>query len=376
MTKKRIVIVAGARPNFPKVAPLIKAFARLAAGRRPEIILVHTGQHYDYKMSQVFLDELGLPKPDHYLGAGPGTHARQTADIMRAFEQVLLKTRPQLVMVVGDVNSTLACALTAHKMGIKVAHVEAGLRSYDRTMPEEANRLLTDHLSDYLFVSCPEGTANLRKEGIENKKIFPVGNVMIDTLVEKIPSAKKSRIHKKLGLKKAKGIKPYCLVTLHRPSNVDDGARLKNILKDLAEISKDLAVVMPLHPRTKMNIDKFKLLTHLKNKNIICLGPLGYTDFLALEMSARLVITDSGGIQEETSFLGVPCFTIRKNTERPVTVKLGSNIVAGIAPHALLKAWNKNKGRIMKAARPGKCRIPLWDGKSAGRIVKITVDGL
>ncbi len=376
MPKNKIVIVAGARPNFPKVAPLIKAFGRLAAGRRPEIILVHTGQHYDYKMSKVFFDELDLPKPDHYLGAGPGSHARQTADIMIAFEQVLLKTRPQLVMVVGDVNSTLACALTAHKVGIKVAHVEAGLRSFDPAMPEEANRLLTDHLSDYLFVSCPEGTANLRKEGIDNKKIYPAGNVMIDTLKDQKSKIKNQIILSKLGLQKGKEIKPYCLVTLHRPTNVDDGARLKNILEDLAEISKDLPVVMPLHPRTRLNIDKFRLATYLKNRNIICLEPLGYIDFLALEMTARLVITDSGGIQEETSFLGVPCFTVRKNTERPVTVKLGTNIIVGTEPHALLKTWNKNRGRIMNADKAGKCRIPLWDGKSAGRIARITVGGL
>lgn len=366
---KKIIIVAGARPNFPKVVPIIKAFNKVAKNNRPKMVLVHTGQHYDYKMSKVFFDELDLSKPEHYLGVGSGSHAVQTAKVIIEFEKVLIKEKPDLVMVVGDVNSTLACALTAHKMGIKVAHVEAGLRSYDRNMPEEVNRLMTDHLSDYLFVSCPEGMANLKKEGINKRKLHYVGNVMIDTLVDKTKSAKKSKIHEQLVLRINGKLKPYCLVTLHRPSNVDDSIRLKNILENLTEISKDLTVVLPLHPRTRMNINKFKLSIYLKNKNIICLEPQGYIDFLALEMSARLVITDSGGIQEETSYLGVPCFTIRENTERPVTIKLGTNQLLGIKPGAIIGAWHKFK-KLNFEERNYKVKIPGWNGKAAEGIVK------
>jgi UDP-N-acetylglucosamine 2-epimerase (non-hydrolysing) len=368
-TKKKIIIVAGARPNFPKVAPILRAFGQIAAGKRPEIVLVHTGQHYDYKMSKVFFEELEMPKPDHCLGAGSGSHAVQTARVMVAFERVLLKERPDLVMVVGDVNSTLACALTAQKMGIKVAHVEAGLRSFDPAMPEETNRRLTDQLSDHLFVSCPEGLDNLKKEGVDHKKIFYVGNVMIDTLKASMPKAKSRKILAKLGLMKRKEIKPYCLITLHRPSNVDNKAGLKGILKDLQTISREMTVVMALHPRTIKNIGKFKLGACLKNRAIICLEPQGYLDFLNLEMNAKLVVTDSGGLQEETSWLGVPCITVRDNTERPVTVKLGTNVLAGTKPGAILKAWSKIKSTKRQTG------IPLWDGQAAGRIVKI-VGGL
>jgi UDP-N-acetylglucosamine 2-epimerase (non-hydrolysing) len=363
--KKKIIIVAGARPNFPKVAPIIRAFGKVAVSRRPDIILVHTGQHYDYKMSKVFFEELEIPKPDHYLGAGSGSHAVQTARVMVAFERVLLKEKPELVMVVGDVNSTLACALTAQKMDIKVAHVEAGLRSFDPAMPEEVNRRLTDHLSDYLFVSCPEGMDNLKKEGFDQSRVHYVGNVMIDTLKASLPKAKGRKILAKLGLMARKEIKPYCLVTLHRPSNVDNKAGLKGILKDLKSISREMIVVMALHPRTVKNIGRFKLGACLKNRAIICLEPQGYLDFLNLEMNARLVITDSGGLQEETSWLGVPCITVRDNTERPVTVRLGTNILAGTGPGAILKSWCKSKStKNLK-------EIPMWDGRTAERIVKI-----
>jgi len=374
--KKKIIIVAGARPNFPKVAPIIRAFGKVAVSKRPDIVLVHTGQHYDYKMSKVFFDELDIPKPDHYLGVGSGSHADQTAKVMVAFEQVLLKEKPELVMVVGDVNSTLACALTAQKMGIKVAHVEAGLRSFDPAMPEETNRLLTDHLSDHLFVSCPEGLVNLKKEGFDKSKVHYVGNVMIDSLKAELPKAEGRTILTRRGLQKGRRIKPYCLVTLHRPSNVDNKAGLKSILKDLKSISNEMTVVMALHPRTIKNIGKFKLDAFLKNKAIICLEPQGYLDFLNLEMNAKLVVTDSGGLQEETSWLGVPCITVRDNTERPVTVKLGTNVLAGTKAGAILKAWSKIKRKNVESGdAKRKTGIPMWDGQAAERIVKI-VGGL
>lgn len=366
--KKKIIIVAGARPNFPKVAPIIRAFGRVAKDRRPEVVLVHTGQHYDYKMSKVFFEELEIPKPDHYLGVGSGTHAVQTAKAMTEFEKVLIKEKPSLVVVVGDVNSTLACALTAQKMGIKVAHVEAGLRSFDPAMPEEMNRRLTDKLSDHLFVSCPEGLANLKKEGFGNEKVHYVGNVMIDTLKAELPKAEGRKILSKLGLQNGQAISPYCLVTLHRPSNVDNKAGLKNILKDLRRISREMSVVMALHPRTVKNIDKFKLGAQLKNKNVICLEPLGYLDFLKLEAHARLVVTDSGGLQEETSWLGVPCITVRDNTERPVTIKQGTNLLAGTKPGAVIHSWLKIKP---KSTGLHPARITGWDGKAAERIVNI-----
>lgn len=365
--KKKIIIVAGARPNFPKVAPIIRAFGRLAKAKSHEVVLVHTGQHYDYKMSKVFFDELGIPRPDHYLGVGSGSHAVQTAKVMVAFEQVLLKEKPDLVMVVGDVNSTVACALTAQKMGIKVAHVEAGLRSCDRNMPEEINRVLTDHLSDLLFISCPEGLNNLKLEGIAKAKVHYVGNVMIDTLARVLPRARSRKKLEELRLKKGGIASPYCLVTLHRPSNVDERENLAAILRDLTMLSKKMTIVMALHPRTLKNIGKFRLGNLLKNGNFICLEPQGYLDFLALEMNAKLVITDSGGLQEETSWLGVPCITVRDNTERPVTIRLGTNILAGAGPNAIEKALAK----LGKKTTNGNPKIPYWDGMAAERIVKI-----
>jgi UDP-N-acetylglucosamine 2-epimerase (non-hydrolysing) len=321
-------------------------------------------------MSKVFFDELGIPQPGHYLGVGSGSHAVQTARIMTAFEQVLLKEKPDLVMVAGDVNSTLACALTAQKLGIKTAHVEAGLRSFDRAMPEETNRVLTDHLSDLLFVSCPEGMENLKQEGIAGSKTHYVGNVMIDTLKAELPKAKGRKILSKLGLQQGKEVKPYCLVTLHRPSNVDSTNGLAGILEDLTKLSREMTVVMALHPRTLKNIEKFGLGGRLKKGGFILLEPQGYLDFLALEMRAALVVTDSGGLQEETSFLGVPCITVRDNTERPVTVRLGTNVLAGTRPGAILKAWRKIKsGKSPK----GESKIPGWDGRASRRIVKIIV---
>lgn len=365
----KIIIVIGARPNFPKVAPIIKAFNKVVKNKRPKVVLVHTGQHYDYKLSKVFFEELDLPQPDYYLGVGSGSHAVQTAKVMTGFEKVLIREKPDLVMVVGDVNSTLACALTAHKMGIKVAHVEAGLRSYDRNMPEEANRLLTDHLSDYLLVSCPEGMANLKKEGIERQKIFYVGNVMIDTLKSKLPKTRGRKILSKLNLGNNKEIAPYCLVTLHRPSNVDTSERLSNILGELKKISKDIQIIMTIHPRTMGNIKKYRLTKCLETPNICCLEPVGYLDFIKLEMAAKLVITDSGGIQEETSWLGVPCFTVRENTERPVTIKSGTNQLLGIKPGAIIGAWHKFK-KLKFKAHNYKGKIPGWNGKAAESIVK------
>jgi len=359
---KKIISLVGARPNFIKIAPLHKAFKTFSKEVTHKIC--HTGQHFDENMSKIFFDELDLPKPDFYLGIGGGTHTGQTARIMIEFEKVLLQEKPDLIIVPGDVNSTLAGALTAAKMGIKIAHVESGLRSFDRSMPEEINRMMTDVLADYLFVSEKSGLDNLSREGINSNKVFFVGNIMIDSLVHYLPGINASMITKDLEL----FLKNYILVTFHRPNNVDNKKSLNDIINLLNTISKEKKVVFPIHPRTKGNLEKFGFLKQF-TKNVLLTDPLGYVDFLALAKDAELIITDSGGIQEETTFMGIQCITVRNNTERPVTVDIGTNHLAtdlGLVKDITFKILNgaKKEGSIPE----------LWDGKTANRVVKIILE--
>ncbi len=359
----KIINIVGARPNFMKMAPIIEAMNQHP--KQIEHLLVHTGQHYDKKMSKAFFDDLGMPKPDIDLEVGSGSHAEQTAKIMVLFEKVCLREKPDLVIVVGDVNSTMACTITAKKLGIKVAHVEAGLRSRDMDMPEEINRLCTDVLCDYLFITDHFAEENLRAEGVAEEKIIFVGNVMIDTLLKHKTIAAQLDVLSKLGLQK----KSYATLTMHRPSNVDDKKTLEEILRALEIISKDLPIIFPIHPRTKKMIDQLGL-SHYLNKGANVSGiwstdPMGYLDFLHLNMNARLILTDSGGLQEEATVLGVPCITIRNNTERPITCEIGTNVIVGNSGKRILAAANdalSNEG--------GKKQIPeKWDGQSAIRIV-------
>ncbi len=345
--------IVGARPNFMKVAPVMNA---LKTRKHVVQTLVHTGQHYDANMSDVFFEQLSIPAPDVNLAVGSGTHARQTAEIMTRFEPVLLDRKPDVVLVYGDVNSTVATALVCAKLGVRVGHVEAGLRSFDRTMPEEVNRLLTDQLADLLFTPSEDGDFNLQKEGIPAEKIFRVGNVMIDSLVKLLPVATQ-RLNRN-GLPER-----YALVTLHRPANVDDGTILKRILESLLEVSHDLSVVFPAHPRTRKRIADFGL--HARQLQI--LDPLPYLEFLGMQSRATVVITDSGGIQEETTYLGVPCLTLRDNTERPVTVSLGTNVLVGRDPDKLRSELSRVlAGQAKKGTIP-----PLWDGHAGERIAAL-----
>jgi UDP-N-acetylglucosamine 2-epimerase (non-hydrolysing) len=358
----RILAVAGARPNFMKIAPLMWELRR-----RPgvEASLVHTGQHYDERMSRLFFEELHIPRPDADLGVGSGSHAAQTAEVMKRFEPVLLERRPDAVLVVGDVNSTLACALTSVKLGVQVAHVEAGLRSFDRTMPEEINRVLTDSISDWLFVTERSGVRNLRREGIPRERIFLVGNVMIDTLRACRRRSEESAILEQLGLVG----RPYGVLTLHRPANVDDPAVFGGLLDAIERLQRELPVVFPVHPRTR------KALAGAGGRplpQLILTEPLGYLDFLKLVAHARLVLTDSGGLQEETTVLGVPCLTLRNNTERPITVRQGTNRLVGLDPERVTAV-----ARAVLQARPRPGRVPdLWDGQAAVRIVDILTGGV
>jgi UDP-N-acetylglucosamine 2-epimerase (non-hydrolysing) len=356
----RIVHVVGARPNFMKIAPILAACSSRAG---IESVLVHTGQHYDEKMSRLFFEELGIPKPDLDLEVGSGSHAAQTALVLQRFEPVLLERRPDLVLVVGDVNSTIACSLAAAKLGIAVAHVEAGLRSFDRGMPEEINRVVTDALSDLLLVSEPSGLENLAREGVPSEKVHFVGNVMIDTLVAHRDRARGSDVLERLGVPPA----GYAAVTLHRPSNVDDPAVLRRILTPLVELSARLPVVFPCHPRTRQAIERHGLGTTAAGFRLT--EPLGYLDFLKLMMDARLVVTDSGGIQEETTILGVPCVTVRENTERPVTLTHGTNRLAGTTEAGIRDALRGALEPRTAAPEPP----PLWDGRAAQRIVDVLV---
>jgi UDP-N-acetylglucosamine 2-epimerase (non-hydrolysing) len=351
--------VVGARPNFMKAAPVIAALAR-----RDSIIqtLVHTGQHYDANMSDVFFRQLGLPQPDVNLEVGSGSHAQQTAQVISRFEPVVMEARPDLVLVYGDVNSTVAAALVCAKLLIPVGHVEAGLRSFDRTMPEEVNRLLTDQIADLLFTPSADGDENLLREGTAPGKIHLVGNTMIDTLVRLLPEAAESW---KVGKFKNWEGRPYALVTLHRPSNVDDSTMLNEIIAVLSDIGRDISVIFPVHPRTRQRIRDLNL--HPSTCDLQLTEPLGYLEFLALQQHAALVITDSGGIQEETTYLGVPCLTVRENTERPVTATLGTNILVGRD----MQRMREEVGHILAGhAKRGQVP-PLWDGQAGERIAEV-----
>jgi UDP-N-acetylglucosamine 2-epimerase (non-hydrolysing) len=367
----RLLSVVGARPNFMKIAPIVAELRRF-----PDVEhrLVHTGQHYDELLSENFFADLGLPRPEVNLQIGSGSHAVQTAEIMKAIEPVLVDYKPRMVLVVGDVNSTIAAALTAAKLGIGVAHIEAGLRSFDMTMPEEINRKLTDALSSLLFVTEQSGIDNLKREGVTAEKIFLVGNVMIDSLLRHREQAARSPILDRLGVRKnGSGCLPYGVLTLHRPANVDNPETLRGILTAVSRIAGELPVFFPIHPRTRKNIEGFGLTRYLANaasgngSGIVALDPLGYIDFLALNDRARIVLTDSGGVQEETTVLGVPCLTLRENTERPATVEHGSNQVVGVDSDRILAAAQSILG---KPAHQFQCP-PLWDGKAASRIVAI-----
>jgi len=351
----QIVNIVGGRPNFIKMAPLLEAMAAV-----PTIAprLVHTGQHYDHTMSQAFFEDLKLPEPDSFLGVGSGTHAEQTARVMVAFEKVVEAEWPDLVLVVGDVNSTLAGALVAAKLCIPVVHVEAGLRSFDRAMPEEINRILTDHVSEYLFTTSEDASQNLLREGIAAAKIHFVGNVMIDTLWKYKQTARAKRTAEALGL----APRGYAVLTLHRPSNVDDRATFASLLDALEEISQRIPIVFPAHPRSRRRLSEFGLEARVERLQRLRLcEPLGYLSFLSLMMDARFVMTDSGGIQEETTVLGIPCLTLREQTERPVTVELGTNVMVGTRPERILAETT----RILNGhARPGTLP-PRWDGRAA-----------
>jgi UDP-N-acetylglucosamine 2-epimerase (non-hydrolysing) len=357
----KVINVVGARPNFMKVAPIVAAMKRRPAKFQP--LVVHTGQHYDAAMSDSFFRDLELPQPDTHLGVGSASHAAQTAAVMERFEPVVINEKPDWVLVVGDVNSTLACALVCVKLGVKVAHVEAGLRSRDRTMPEEINRLLTDQIADLLLTPSSDADANLRAEGIPAERIRLVGNVMIDSLLQNLERARDSQIKHDLGV----ADKEYGVLTLHRPSNVDSPETFARILAALESITQTLPVIFPVHPRTRKTIAELGLSDRVASmKNLRLIDPLGYLDFLSLYSAARLVLTDSGGIQEETTALGIPCLTLRENTERPITVELGTNVVVGTDTSRIVAAASAALNGSPKRATH---QPPLWDGHASERIL-------
>jgi UDP-N-acetylglucosamine 2-epimerase (non-hydrolysing) len=356
----KILNIVGARPNFMKIAPIYAEMKRRNSEFLP--LIVHTGQHYDAAMSDSFFVDLGMPQPDVHLNVGSASHAVQTAKIMMEFEPIVLGQQPDWVLVVGDVNSTIACALVCAKLGVKVAHVEAGLRSFDRTMPEEINRILTDSISDLLLTPSPDADENLKAEGIPASKIKLVGNVMIDSLLRNLQLAESSKVRENLGLVE----KDYAVLTLHRPSNVDDKQVFSGLLESLLAISEKLPIVFPAHPRTRGRIEEFGFAEKVKNSNIKLIEPLGYLDFMRLYSGAKLVLTDSGGLQEETTALGIPCLTLRENTERPITIEMGTNILVGTNPEKIKQtAFDV----LSDADFTAQAKIPpLWDGKTAERI--------
>ena len=362
ITTKPIILVVGARPNFMKIAPI---YAELQS-RGQELILLHTGQHYDDNMSKVFFDDLGMPKPDIYMGIGSGSHAYQTGTVMIEFEKICQEKDPSMVVVVGDVNSTVACTIVCAKMGIPCAHVEAGLRSFDRDMPEEINRILTDSVADLLLTPSPDGDEHLRAEGIAEERIIRVGNVMIDSLYNNLARAESSSIQDELGLEE-----DYSILTLHRPSNVDDEGIFAGIISALEVIGKEIQIVFPMHPRTEKMAKQFSLYERIASiPRIKITGPVGYLDFVALMSNSKLVLTDSGGLQEETTALGIPCITLRENTERPITVTEGTNTIVGCDP-ALIKSTALDA--LTTGGKSG--RIPeMWDGKTAHRIADVLIN--
>ncbi len=356
----KVLLIAGARPNFMKIAPIYRE--SLKSGD-VACKIIHTGQHYDYAMSQSFFDDLELPAPDYFLNAGPGSHAVQTAKIMTAFEEVCTAEKPDWVLVVGDVNSTLACSIVAKKLMVKVAHVEAGLRSFDMTMPEEINRMVTDCISDCFFVTEESGTANLIREGKPPEQIHFVGNVMIDNLFRQLALLKSENLEQYSVYRLKNEKRPYIFVTLHRPSNVDNRAVFLGIASALNQVAQERTIIFPVHPRTKNMIENFGISF---SENIILLPPLGFRESLFLWKDAEAVMTDSGGLQEETTALGVPCITVRENTERPVTVSLGTNILAGTEKDSILNAYRSIPEKMKSCSVP-----PMWDGLASGRIWKI-----
>jgi UDP-N-acetylglucosamine 2-epimerase (non-hydrolysing) len=357
----KIANIVGARPNLVKIAPLLREMHK-----HPEIqpLLIHTGQHYDEKLSDVFFRQMAIPKPDINLEVGSGSHAWQTAEILKKMELVLLEQKPDLALVVGDVNSTIATALAAAKLGIEIVHVEAGLRSFDRAMPEEINRILTDALADYLFVTEKDAVENLVREGRPRERIYFVGNVMIDALRQFLPIAQQSRIGQELSLIDGKGYLPFAVLTLHRPSNVDSPETLLKLLGAIEQVASELPVIFPVHPRTHQRL---KDVGRREHPGLRLIAPVGYLDFLCLLSHARLVLTDSGGIQEETTALGVPCLTLRENTERPITVAQGTNQIVGQDPARILAAAREILGGRTKSG----CVPELWDGRAAERIVQV-----
>ncbi|MCP3964747.1 MAG: UDP-N-acetylglucosamine 2-epimerase (non-hydrolyzing) [Lentisphaerae bacterium] len=361
---KKIITVAGARPNFMKIAPIDRAFKNFAP--EYEHLIVHTGQHYDDIMSKSFFKILDISEPAYHLNVGSGSHAVQTAKVMIEFEKVCIEEKPDLVIVVGDVNSTVACAITAKKLHIPVAHIEAGLRSFDMAMPEEINRKITDSISNIAFLTEPSGKANLLKEGWESKNMHLVGNTMIDSLCYIMPQLEKSDILEKLNLSE-----PFAILTMHRPSNVDDREQLTSLVNILEQTAKKINLVFPIHPRTKAKINEFGLSKFLEVNGITFCDALNYLDFMTLLNNSKFVLTDSGGIQEEAAFLRKPCVTLRENTERPITCKTGSNILVGNDSDKIINAVNNaisSDGNNIAAVSD------LWDGKAAERIVKIIID--
>jgi UDP-N-acetylglucosamine 2-epimerase (non-hydrolysing) len=354
------VHVVGARPNFVKMAPLVAALERLRAARQ---IVVHTGQHYDQKMSAEVLDDLGFPAPDYSLGVGSGTHGEQTGKVLIAFEEILLELRPAVVIVAGDVNSTLACALAAAKLHIPIVHLESGLRSGDWTMPEEINRVLTDRLSDLLLTHSPEAETHLEREGIDTRRIHYVGNTMIDSLRHFEGLARTRALWTQFGAEEHR----YVLVTLHRPSNVDDPTRLTAIVNVLCTLARRETIVFPIHPRTRARLGAAGDLARLEVAGVRCTEPVGYLDFLSLQSGAGAIVTDSGGVQEEAAAFGVPCYTLRANTERPVTITHGTNTLLGEDPERLLDI-------TVAGHPPAPCAVPLWDGHAADRAARAVVE--